>query len=382
MTTETPEAEKVYFKIDGQFITDFARTRVIEGCWRHAMSILSSISGTDYELSEQILKCKKRFVGTNTFKLVDEDPERDKVKEYLAILHYQYAELLYIPGPGTYWRPYAYVSGYGPDDYHNNQPSNNHRPAGWPWPYAKGGQKRGMPALACGRALHYIERPGVDATHLLVVPQGNTYESWVFFQRVSDPPLWTCDLDAVDDPQKALDAHIKSKRPFEERGWYQWYADEKQPEARGLGKWSAGKSTATEVPEPEPLPEQKYSGPPHSETDVERIAKFESGWLDRAGRFYPCGYSEHRSMAEHICEMVLKMDLDNLDEEDDEVSYRDAEVYLDKKGWAKRTIAAGGVWLWDCDRLTKIQMNVIATWYSSRDEKIPVLLQYRLGLKE
>lgn len=369
--------EMISFKIEGQFITDFARTRLIEGCWRHAMSILSSISGTDYELSEQILKCKKRFVGTNTFKLVDEDPERDEVKNYLEILHYQYAELLYIPGPGTYWRPYAYVSGFGPNDYLNNQERNNHRPAGWPWPYSRGGQKAGMPALACGRALHYIERPGEDATCLLKVPKGNTFESWVFFQRVPDPPLWACDLDAVDDPQKALDAHLKSKRPFEERGWVQWYGDLEGEDAH----WGARDRTKTEprpIPEPEPLPEQKYDGPPHSEMNVEKIAKHESGWLDRTGRFYPCGYSEHRAMAEHICEMVLKVDLDNLDEEDEEVSYRDAEIYLDKKGWAKRTIAADGVWLWDCDRLTKAQMNVIMSWYTIRGEKVPFLIKHRL----
>lgn len=369
--------EMISFKVEGQFITDFARTRVIEGCWRHALSILDSICGTDYELRMQILRCEKRFVGVNTFELVDEDPERDEVKKYLELLRYQYGELLYFPGPGTYWRPYAYTSGYGPEDFHN-QELNGNRPAGWPIPYTRFSQGQANP-LSGGRALYYIDNPGIDAMHLLVVPDAPTYETYVFWRRIVDPPLWAVELGASDDPQTVLDMHLKAGRHLEERGWAQSFGDTKKPEARGLGKWSAGKTP--QEPEPEPIPEQKYDGPPPSTYDVKEIAKFESGWLDRKGNFYSCGYSEHRMVAEHICEMVLKVDLDNLEDEEDpdnKLFFMDGERYLDIKGWAKRTIAANGVWLWDCDRLTKAQKNVIMSWYSIRGEKVPELLKYRM----
>lgn len=359
--------QMIGFKIDGQFITDFARQRVIEGCWRHAMSTLDCISGTDYEIRVRILKGEKRFVGVNTFNLEDEDPEREVVKKYLETLHYQYGELLYCPGPGTYWRPYGYVSGYGPQDLGGDRRAEFcARPRGWPWSYEAGSSISGNRGLACGRALHYIDSPRDDALLSLVVPDAPTYEAWVMWKRVEDPPLWAAELGAMEKPQDVLDAHRKARRPFEHRGWVQSYGDLEGEEAH----WGARGQTRTEprpLPEPEPIPEQEYDGPPESTCDIEEIAKRESGWLDREGRFYPCGYSGHRECAEHICATVL-----------DEQEVDDGDQHLDAKGWAKRTLGAGGVWLWDTDKLTKAQKDIILLWYSYRKEKIPFLVKHRI----
>lgn len=356
----------VGFSVEGQFITDFARQRVIEGCWRHAMTVLECLEGTTHEHRTQVLKAEKRFVGVNTFELEDEDSKRDGVADYLETLNYQYGGLLHFSGPGSFWKPYAYVDGYGWHDMDgtSRKVKWRTRPSGWPFDLVMDRDSiSGERFPICGRAMHYADDWTQDAGLCLKVPGAPTGEAIVLWERVDDPPMFAAEMGASDKPQEVLDAWIKAGRPLERRGHSQEYPNDKGPRS---GLFAVSKKKKAKEPEPEEEPAPEYSEPPESLTDMEDIAKRVSGWLDRQGRFYPCDEAAHRMMAEHICETVL-----------DEHETRDAEKYLDKKGWAKRTLGAGGHWFWDADRLTKRQKDVIMSWYAIRGEKIPVTLKYR-----
>jgi hypothetical protein len=74
---------------------------------------------------------------------------------------------------------------------------------------------------------------------------------------------------------------------------------------------------------PQPFPYQRarsLAGMRHKEA-----AQFFSGYVDREGHFYPCGYSSHYLLAEKIHRQLVPA----------LASYAKSEAFLDELGWIK-----------------------------------------------
>ena len=348
------KAEKVYFKIEGSFITDFCRKRVLEGAWRHAVYILKEcIIGSDSIIIDQILTCKKRFIGTNNLKLVNEDQSRDEVIEYKKTLKFQYGGMLYIPGSSIYWQPYAVISSFGPNDLGHDARDQRDFPVpatSRAWAGIKRSNRKGYDSV-----MYYAENQG-DAAALLAV---NREDKWVLWTKVQDPPLFVKSFSPADGAQKALNAWLKIGHHLQSRGHKEWFEPIKKP---------AAKKPKKKVKKPEKIASWHIS-------DLEEIASCESGWLDRRGQFYRCAYMEHIGMAIAICEKLLGRSKD-----EDGYPYNH-ESYLETLGWCKLKNEAGPkYWRWwpGKKKLTQSQCGVILYWFAKRGKEIPPHLEGKL----
>ncbi len=100
-----------HFKIDGEWLTDFVRTRVRENRWDYSIKLLvNELSGMTYDIAMRILKGDARLTGVNDLDLADDD---DQV--YKEQIKYQFAGC-YVDGDGKYLRPYAVITSWGSDD--------------------------------------------------------------------------------------------------------------------------------------------------------------------------------------------------------------------------------------------------------------------------
>lgn len=107
-----PEIAKVHFSIEGDYITDIARTRMQEGDWRHALKILDCMEGLPLDDQISILKGDKYLTGSNDLELLEDT--REETKEYKQSLKEQYGKTLRFNK--KFYEAYAFVDSWCKQD--------------------------------------------------------------------------------------------------------------------------------------------------------------------------------------------------------------------------------------------------------------------------
>lgn len=105
------KAQSACFTVDGDWLADFARTRVIEGRWDHAVKLLETLHGISMDQIIAVLKGDATLTGDSTtgigFKKAND-------KKHKQRLDYMFGGAW--NNGGRYMRPYALVTAWGPDD--------------------------------------------------------------------------------------------------------------------------------------------------------------------------------------------------------------------------------------------------------------------------
>jgi|SRR5579859_330637 len=173
-------AERVCFSIEGEWLANFARTRVMEGAWESALQILVRDCSCTHEQAIQILKGHATFTGVSS----DEDglgwkelPPKGKIaKDMQHQLDYLYGAVF--KHGDKYWKPYAYVQGWGPEDMKFNHEYSGSR-------NILGSSERQKYLL---RSLYYANDPGRDM--LIYIDAAPDKISDVLCEETPMPPLW------------------------------------------------------------------------------------------------------------------------------------------------------------------------------------------------
>ena len=112
---------KVGFTVDGEWLADFARTRLEEGRWDAGLNLLvDSLEGMTHEQAIAILKGEATLTGNSgspkgiNYKKLS--PNGKTAKRMREIMDFMYGDLFRISD--KIWRPYAVVSGWCADDWH------------------------------------------------------------------------------------------------------------------------------------------------------------------------------------------------------------------------------------------------------------------------
>jgi len=81
--------EKISFSIEGKFLVNLARTRVIEGDWEEGLRLLQDgLCDISYEICIDILSGKKTLAGINNFQLIDDDINSEENIQYFKKINY------------------------------------------------------------------------------------------------------------------------------------------------------------------------------------------------------------------------------------------------------------------------------------------------------
>lgn len=104
----------VCFTVEGEFITDLARTFVREGDWKKGLSTLKdSIIGISTDYCIDILSGKSKMVGSNEFDLVEDDLINNE--EWLKEQYYSYFSGVFYY-EGKFYKPYGHVESLNAKD--------------------------------------------------------------------------------------------------------------------------------------------------------------------------------------------------------------------------------------------------------------------------
>jgi hypothetical protein len=203
--------EFVSFRVDGGWLADFARTRLEEGAWDRALSLLTdSLDGLTTDQAVAILKGEATLTGDSSdkegigYKVL---PKTGKLaKKMQDRLDYMYGNIF--RRGDELWKPYALVSGWDKEDWHfANSFKGTYRMEG----------VRDDKYLAGLRSLYYANDPNKDM--LLRIA-----ERWVGDQVIADvlcervkgmPPFWY--KVSTNDPKKFIEERL-NKRGLPIRG--------------------------------------------------------------------------------------------------------------------------------------------------------------------
>lgn len=120
-TQMVSKTERMYFTIEGEFISNFARTRVQEGAWEAGLKMLVEDLGMTYEQAIQIAKGEATLTGSaqvggpeTTLEMKMLSPNGEIAEEMNSQLDYMYGNVFKYKD--AYWKPYAIVNGWDGDD--------------------------------------------------------------------------------------------------------------------------------------------------------------------------------------------------------------------------------------------------------------------------
>lgn len=323
----------VSFRITGEFLTKHARDLATEGAWDGALKFLTdSLDGIPYKLVIEILNGNKKLVGMND----SIDSADDDDKEYKQLLSWQYGGLF---RPGIHqaaYRPYAYVTGWGPDDANYAC-----RTAGGAAPTMFSPHKN---KWYHARSMFYADNKDTDIAVDGLNLQDKSYVT-VLFEKLPSVPVW---VTTYLEPQLALTAYLEH-HTLEERGAHK-LRDEDAPHMLRYKELAKVKSApdaiepadvgldfkklppeiiamAAEIASPEAITSllaQREGDPPVLQGGIEQ----RNGWATPDGLFYTCLYNEHVALSR-----VLWLHLGNPEA-------ADYEQAAEAAGWAK--IRSGG----------------------------------------
>lgn len=238
---------KVCFSVTGEFMTEFSRTRVVEGRWDHAIQTLECLEGISLDQIIKILKGDSKLTGDSNVGIELED---DADQTYKEDLHHMFVGIW--NNNGRFMRPYAYVSSWGPHDMVEGH-SMGRRGSRW-----------------SHTSIYYADDPKRDLC--LELKCDNLYfpETDILFREVSNFPHLI--INAVSDPQKALDEYIEQGYPLDERGHLGGRSYFTQEDLQSIG----GTMTIALDPATRDLQTEKFSDPP-----IKRVDSPLSGMLNK-----------------------------------------------------------------------------------------------------
>lgn len=334
--TETTKGRAPVFVVTGEFVAQHARDRVFEFTWEDALRFLGdSIPDLTYEQIVLILNGTKTFSGDSRtgLDLVDETAENR------AALMTRYGRLfagVFFDRPTKkYWRPYAYVTSWGPQDMArrtaggrgNSTPNRYIRfPPGSMVSERCGGAMR---EWARYRNVYYMDDPRDDNLWYTEIP-GVAREASVLFKSVPAPPGW---WKYLTDPRQAVNEYVAAGLALDERGAsfeYRREAEIKEllkdvtipkdppitaalamPPGPPLPDESSDGGLLAELMRERGVPDEVASGLARALTDTSEYqlpeptrdpTKAKWAWVDRQGRFWPCrGYMDHIPLADALC---------------------------------------------------------------------------------
>ena len=206
----------LHFNIDGGYIAEIARSRVIEGNWQHGLKILvEGLEGMTYDLAISILSGEKTLVGSTAdeagIDIVD-SPDSDKqIARFRDTLAFQTKGLFNYRN--KFWRPYAVVTSWGVEDqvFASRVSDGRERPV-----YLGGvGDQSSKDSHGITRSLFYANNPHQDMA--VLVPVGTSRRTrTVLCEEIQAPPFWV-NIPKLDDPALGLTSQDRIPA-LEERG--------------------------------------------------------------------------------------------------------------------------------------------------------------------
>ena len=102
-----------HFSVDGHFLADFARTRMREGNYQHALRVLDCLDGLGLEEQVNILRGKKTLTGVDSeISLINESPDITQAIEDWHTANYGSLFMFH----ERIFKPYAYVKSWSRND--------------------------------------------------------------------------------------------------------------------------------------------------------------------------------------------------------------------------------------------------------------------------
>lgn len=204
----------VNFDLEGAWFADLVRTRVAEGCWEHALEMLTEgLEGIEHKQCVQVLTGRadlsgwasdKDGVGFNVL-----PPDHELAKHMDEVHERLYGQCF--RRRDDYWKPYAVVSGYNAEDLvFAQRHSRAFKCSGFP---SKEGWK-----YAVQRALFYAN--SADADLVVYVPHPSAEQGTVVLcEPARMPPTWIKTSKEV--PEAFLEKLLKGGKTWPRRGAYE-----------------------------------------------------------------------------------------------------------------------------------------------------------------
>lgn len=214
----TAKTARIPFRVTGEFITNFARDLVLEGKWDRALrNLMDTLHGMTYDFAIKILSGESRLIGVNNdIELVDELQE--EAAKYQKKVAWLYAGTIRLTDDICF-RPYAWVSNWGPADMHSaGSLQNSHRGA---W---NGYLKEVYP----WRSIFYADSRKNDVLMYLNLPyDGGRPGASVLWKKAPNVPPWFPIRQGTspNEAQKALNEWLEHHK-LEERGHHQMFGDD------------------------------------------------------------------------------------------------------------------------------------------------------------
>lgn len=206
------KTKKLYFSIEGMWLSDFARETVLEGRWERALQILVKDVNCTHEQAIKILQGRANFTGVAEIgnpkckglgweDLAEDHPTAVGMRKQLDRMYgttFNHS--------GIYWKPYSRVHGWGKDDYDF---SREYVGALRIIDAATNESARTeVRELNKRRSMYYANKPNEDMLVIMGTDKYNVIH--VLCERVGIPPIWY-DVP-INDPGKHLwDLQTKGK---------------------------------------------------------------------------------------------------------------------------------------------------------------------------
>jgi len=331
------QVTSVHFTVHGDFLTRHVRDLMREGNWMHALKTLSDgLVGITLEQCIEILEAKAKLEGVNEVEMLPEDPENPEVIKYLEDLDWVYGCICRAPAFAKfdYYRPYAFVTNFGPHDLNAdfgicvNKPSTS----------------RVANAKSLNRASFYLN----DRLHDMTYYSSSKHKSMDGYQDalafllepVRNPPFWRCTNRTIDE---ALANTIRFKKSLASFGAKQSGLQncdhclsasmDEEDRKEYTEVVSTERSIVSMFADSMDIPEETIAsilGEGAENFNVkqepDQTCKSPSGYILRDGSFFGCGYMQHPLLAEALFKYTLGET--NFDE-------WDIQKVADKHGWLR-----------------------------------------------
>jgi len=347
----------VSFSITGEFITEQAKDFMMEPDWCRAIKFLKeTLIGITLEQCIMVLKGDTKIIGDSRNDDVGmvEVEERDKAydEQLDFAYHHVYAPL----GSNFIYRPYGYVGSYSTRDMEYSE----------------------LKGKAIHNSLYYARDDRNDlAIPCTIEVDGITREVDILFEKLEHQlPHWikpnrsaqlSCDkahfltdeakywreIEKRDEEEKR-EAEAEIAKEEARENYIKKYGREERNFKNFSGSMAADlKDRGLNIDRSmiDSLLEKNDKTP----YGVSKQKDFQSGYLDRRGKFYGCAYAEHIHLAEWICENILKLELDSED------PCKDPQATLDDGGWVKlqRSALTSKISVFCQKKPTQKQINAI-----------------------
>lgn len=349
-----------HFRITGDFVTAHARNLYWERGWSQAVRFLTeSLDGLPHEDAVRILRGASRLTGNESGMDVTEGSAADRAAcqkmetaRYSGILQWR----------GFWWRPYAVVTVWGPDDAFGTSRVVNrwHPPVkSAPVSLLLGSHLRDLDYWSAARAVHYMNDPRNDyAVDLCLDPTtaaafGSPHldRTMVLFEIVPEgPPTW---VSPQTTWQEAFDVYVEAGYPIDVRGWSAGESNY-DPQRESLKPSDTAADYRRDLDDLE-RDEQDSAADQWEEIRTTSVRPYEmertGGWVRPDGTAYACDYDHHKELAAALVQKQ-GVDLVNDDPElslylanwmqirDDRLVYR--TVMANK--WGQPSSSQGAFW--------------------------------------